>query len=200
MPSEENALVQILLARGINGESPVKRRASRKSVLTPKPRASAASRAPHTKTPRTTTPKRAARKSAAAPSAGDENYPPQPKKRRNTSKASKLQEDRRRNGALLLQVAVESLDLPLCLAPSTRYKCVVSSRLFHIGMNAGTSAGPSRPRSAAQRRPFADQLADASMYYSIVLMRTQMSNSTFPFSQLLQGSGHPRPMLDLGEG
>src|SRR6266403_759017 len=39
--------------------------------------------------------------------------------------------------------------------------------LFHVGMDTGTSAGPSLPRAAAQRKPFANQLADGSAYHTI---------------------------------
>lgn len=107
MPSEVNPLVDILLARGINGESPVKKRASRKSAVTPKPRPSTSSRAARTKTPRPGSPKRTARKSAAIPNDGDENNPPPARKRRGASKNSKLQESKRTKGALLRQVVVE---------------------------------------------------------------------------------------------
>ena len=93
VPSEGNALVDILLARGVNGDSPVKKRPPRKSALTPKPRSSAS----RTKTPRTGASKRAPRKSA---SVGDENYPPSVKKRRDPSRTSKLQASKKKDGAL----------------------------------------------------------------------------------------------------
>lgn len=161
MPSEGNALVDILLARGVNGESPVKKRPPRKSALTPKPRSSAS----RTKTPRTGASKRAQRKSAFVASEGDENYPPSMKKRRGTSRTSKLQVSKRTNGALLRQVKMGSLDSSCALCPlhTINYCDLV---LFHVGMDAGTSAGPSLPH-AAQQKPFADQLADASAYHSI---------------------------------
>jgi hypothetical protein len=44
--------------------------------------------------------------------------------------------------------------------------------LLDAEMNVGTSAGPSRPRTPAPERiPFADQLANASAYYSVVSSR-----------------------------
>ncbi|KAN0118808.1 hypothetical protein V8E52_004919 [Russula decolorans] len=122
VPSEGNALVEILLARGVNGESPAKKRPPRKSAVTPKPRSSAS----RTKTSRTGASTRASRKSAFVASEGDENYPPSMKKRRGTSGTSKLQVSKRTNG-----------------------------------MDASISAGLSLPHAATQRKPFADQLADA---------------------------------------
>ena len=115
MPSDVNPLVDILLARGINGESPVKKRAPRKSAVTSKPRPSTASRTPRSKTPRPGSPKRAARKSAAVPSEGVENHPPA-RKRRGASKTSKLQKGKRTNGAQLRQAIVVSPNAlcPLC--------------------------------------------------------------------------------------
>jgi hypothetical protein len=163
VPSEENPLVDILLARGVNGESPVKKRSSRKSALTPKPRSSASK----PKTPRTGASKRALRKSALVASVGDENDLPSMKKRRDTSKTSKLQVSKRTNGALLRQVKVESLDSSCALCPP-HYILLFGLVLFHIGMDAGTSASLLLPHAAAQRKPFADQLADASAYHSIL--------------------------------
>ncbi|KAH9040918.1 hypothetical protein EDB83DRAFT_2410760 [Lactarius deliciosus] len=81
VPAEGNDLAQLLLARGVNGESPTKRRSPRKSTAarrtTPK---SARSAKVATKTPRTA-PKRP-RKSTVVPDANlaDENAPlPQPR-------------------------------------------------------------------------------------------------------------------------
>ena len=163
VPSEGNPLVDILLSRGVNGESPVKKRPPRKSAHTPKPRSSAS----RTKTPRTGPSKRAPRKSALNASEGDENYPPSVKKRRDTSRTSKLQMSERANGALLRQVTVSSPDSSCALCPPHNiYYCVVSF-YFYVGMDPGTSAGLSLPHAAAQRKPFADQLADASAYHAI---------------------------------
>ena len=50
--------------------------------------------------------------------------------------------------------------------------------LFDVRMDTGASAGPSRPRTTAQRVPFADQLADASAYNSNVNANIQ----TQPYS------------------
>jgi hypothetical protein len=162
VPSEVNPLVDILLSRGVNGESPVKKRPPRKSAHTPKPRSSAS----RTKTPRTGASKRAPRKSAFNASGGDENYPASVKKRRDASRTSKLQVSKA-NGALLRQVTVGSLDSSCALCPPHNiYYCVVSF-YFHVGMDPGTSAGLSLPHAAAQRKPFADQLADASAYHAI---------------------------------
>jgi hypothetical protein len=117
VPSEGNPLVDILLARGINGESPLKRRPPRKAALTPKPPRPAASSVTQTKTPTRTptkTPLTGARKSAAHQrrpprNDGKENCPPRSRKSRNTLKGQKrLQEDRRRDGALLRQIVVVS--------------------------------------------------------------------------------------------
>ncbi|KAI0287881.1 hypothetical protein BC826DRAFT_1041928 [Russula brevipes] len=98
VPPEGNDLVGILLARGVNGESPFKKRAPRKkkSLATSTPRPSTpAAKATKTKTPRTRAPRPAPRKSAAVPSEGDENRPHPTKKRRGTSKASKSQKGKR---------------------------------------------------------------------------------------------------------
>jgi hypothetical protein len=113
VPSDGNALADILLSRGINGESPKRKRTPhKKSTLTPKTRAPSASRVLGSKTPRTGAPKRASRKSAAAPSDADENNAPPAKKRRDTSKRAKLPEGRKTPGAPLRQVAVGSLYSP----------------------------------------------------------------------------------------
>jgi len=102
VPSEGNALADILLSRGVNGESPIKKRAPRKkSAVTPKPRPSAASGVARSKTPRAGAPKRAARKSSAIPGHGDENQPPAAKKRNDTSNPARLSEGRRTHGAPL---------------------------------------------------------------------------------------------------
>jgi hypothetical protein len=110
VPSEGNVLVDMLLARGINGESPVKKRAPRKKPsVTPKtrtPSMTIVSRVLGSTTPRTDAPKRTSRKSAAAPSDVDENKHPPPKKR---SKRTKSADGRRTPGAPLRQVAVGSL-------------------------------------------------------------------------------------------
>ncbi|KAH9974568.1 hypothetical protein BGW80DRAFT_1458110 [Lactifluus volemus] len=59
VPSEGNVLADILLSRGVNGGSPIKKRASCKSAVTPKSRAPAASKAAaKSKTSRTGTSKR----------------------------------------------------------------------------------------------------------------------------------------------
>ena len=127
VPSEGNALVDILLLRGVNGESPVKKRTPRKkSTRTLKTRPpAAASRVAGSKTPRAGAPKRASRKPAAAPRDADENDPPLAKKRRNTSKRAKLSEGRRTPGAPLCQVAVRFASLTLHPVLCALYKCAV---------------------------------------------------------------------------
>ncbi|KAI9432736.1 hypothetical protein H4582DRAFT_1089429 [Lactarius indigo] len=108
VPAEGNDLAQLLLARGVNGESPTKRRSPRKSTTarrtTPK---SARSTKVATKTPRTAS--KRARKSTVVPDTNqaDENAaPPQPKialastkktKRSSTSK-SKTTKSRSQRG------------------------------------------------------------------------------------------------------
>jgi hypothetical protein len=52
---------------------------------------------------------------------------------------------------------------------------IARPRLFNLGVDSGTSAGPSRPRAAAQRRPFAVQLADASAHHSIFQLERKRS-------------------------
>jgi hypothetical protein len=47
-------------------------------------------------------------------------------------------------------------------------------------MDAGTSAGPSLPHAAAQRKPFADQLADASAYHSMFKVERKRLNLSSP--------------------
>jgi hypothetical protein len=117
-----------LLARGVNGESPVKKRPPRKSAHTPKPRSSAS----RTKTPRTGASRRAPRKSAFVASEGDENHPPSMKKRRDTSRTSKLQVSKRTNGALLRQVKWSRLiHLAPCVLRTlyiTTWTCFISRR------------------------------------------------------------------------
>lgn len=105
MPSEGNPLVDILLSRGVNGESPVKKRRPRKSAHTPKARSSAS----RTKTPRTGASKRAPCKSTFAARVGDENYPPSMKKRGGMSRTPKSQVREGTKGALLRQVKVGCL-------------------------------------------------------------------------------------------
>jgi hypothetical protein len=113
VPSEGNALADILLARGVNGDSPIKKRAPRKSVVTPKPRAPAASKeAARTKTPRTGTSKRGTRKSIAAQDK-KENILPVTKKRGGTSKTAKVQKSRTNDGAPFVNLVVHSLTSPL---------------------------------------------------------------------------------------
>ena len=65
MPAEGNALAQILLERGVNGESPIKQRPPRKSTTTRSTPKSARSAKVATKTPRTVS--KRARKSTVAP-------------------------------------------------------------------------------------------------------------------------------------
>ena len=102
VPSEGNELADILRARGVNGESPIKKRAPRKkSAVTPKPRPSAPSTVARSKTPRAGNPKRAARKSSAVPGHPDENRPPLFKKRYDTSNPARLSEGNRTPGTLL---------------------------------------------------------------------------------------------------
>lgn len=58
---------------------------------------------------------------------------------------------------------------------SLRSPCILCSALsinawsafFPVGMDTGPCAGPSRLLTTAQRAPFADQLADASAFFSI---------------------------------
>jgi hypothetical protein len=102
VPSEGNPLADILLSRGVNGESPLKKRPPKKSIRTPKPHSSAS----RTKTPRTGASKRAPSKSTRV---GDENYPPSMKKPRGMSRTPKLQVSERTNGALLRQVNARRL-------------------------------------------------------------------------------------------
>ena len=65
VPAEGNALAQILLERGVNGESPIKQRPPRKSTTTRSTPKSARSAKVATKTPRTVS--KRARKSTVAP-------------------------------------------------------------------------------------------------------------------------------------
>ena len=118
VPLESNPLVDILLARGINGDSPAKRRSLRKSALTPKLPRSAASKVTQTKTPTrspTKTPHTGARKSAArklhpSRNEGKENCAPRPRKLRDSSNVQKrLRGDRRTDGAPLCQIIAVSL-------------------------------------------------------------------------------------------
>ena len=190
MPSERNVLVDILLARGVNGESPVKRRPPRKSARTPKPHSSA-SRS-RTKTPRTGASKRALCKSSFVATVGDENYPPSVKKRRDTSKTSKLKVSERTNGALLRQVIASRLThLTPCVLRILYYHVV--SFYFYARMGAGTSAGLSLPLAAAQGKPFADQLADASAYHFVF----ELERKRFTRLLLPSQSNLPKRRLSL---
>ena len=90
MPAEGNAFVQVLLARGVNGESPIKRRSPRKSTTarptTPK---SVRSAKVATKTPRTAS--KRARKSIVVPGANpaDEDTLSLPRKAPASAKKNK---------------------------------------------------------------------------------------------------------------
>ncbi|KAH9034475.1 hypothetical protein EDB85DRAFT_1947493 [Lactarius pseudohatsudake] len=155
VPAEGNGLAQLLLARGVNGESPIKRRSPRKSTAarrtTPK---SARSAKVATKTPRTA-PKRA-RKSTVVPDANleDENLPlPQPRivpastkknKRSSTSKSKAPAPKSRgqRSRPKTKEVDIDGSDVDA--APPL------------------DSTGPSRPHAPTRpRKSFAHQLADA---------------------------------------
>lgn len=155
VPAEGNDLAQLLLARGVNGESPTKRRSPRKSTAarrtTPK---SARSAKVATKTPRTA-PKRA-RKSTVVPDANlaDENAPlPQPRvapvstkknKRSSTSKSKAPAPKSRgqRGRPKTKEVDIDGSDVDA--APPLDF------------------TGPSRPHAPTRpRKSFAHQLADA---------------------------------------
>jgi hypothetical protein len=116
-------------------------------------------------------------------------------------KTPKLPEGKKTNGALLRQVAVESIDSSRALCPPhvLFFYGLVS---FHVDVDTSISAGPSRSRASAQQMPFADQLADASTHHSFISASAQTSNSTFsfPYSQLYQNSHRLRRMLILNEG
>jgi hypothetical protein len=101
VPSKGNPLVDILLARGVNGESPIKKRASRKSTATPKLCTPTISKAARTKTPRAGSSKHGTHKSVAASNKkkGKENFSPAKKKRGGTLKSTKLQKSRTDDGA-----------------------------------------------------------------------------------------------------
>ena len=83
MPAEGNALAQILLGRGVNGESPMKRRSPRKSTTTRSTPKSARSAKVATKTPRTAS--KRARKSTVAPGASVAEEPKTAKKNKRPS-------------------------------------------------------------------------------------------------------------------
>ncbi|KAI0298463.1 hypothetical protein B0F90DRAFT_1861456 [Multifurca ochricompacta] len=124
VPAEGNDLLNILLARGVNGESPSKKRAAaaaprQSAAVTPKSRASTSTAmGARMKTPRTAL-KRSARKYVVVPNVRDEiSIPSSAKKRR---------------------AGDEDM---VATTPS--------------------AAGLSRSRVPAQKKPFADQLADAN--------------------------------------
>ena len=69
------------------------------------------------------------------------------------------------------------------LAPCALHTLYITAwpRFFYVGTDAGTSAGLSLPLAAAQWKPFADQLADASAYYSMFkLERQRLTRLLFP--------------------
>ncbi|KAI9429018.1 hypothetical protein H4582DRAFT_390211 [Lactarius indigo] len=151
VPAEGNDLAQLLLARGVNGESPTKRRSPRKSTTarrtTPK---SARSTKVATKTPRTAS--KRARKSTVVPDTNqaDENAaPPQPKialastkktKQSSTSKSKTTKSRSQRGRPKTKDVDFDDVDA----APP-------------LG-----AAGPSSPHAPARpQKSFANQLADA---------------------------------------
>jgi hypothetical protein len=68
----------------------------------------------------------------------------------------------------------------LRLVSSTHYILLCYLVLFHVGMDASISAGLSLPHAATQRKPFADQLADASAYHSIFKLEHKRLNSSSP--------------------
>ncbi|KAN0141815.1 hypothetical protein V8E53_000277 [Lactarius tabidus] len=148
VPAEGNALAQILLERGVNGESPMKRRSPRKSTTTRSTPKSARTAKVATKTPRTA-PKRA-RKSTVVPdaSAVDEPRGAPATKRTNkrpgtsTSKTPKAQSRPRKK---VVEVEVDDGG-DVDTAPPL------------------DSTTPSRPHPALRPKSFEDRLADALNY------------------------------------
>lgn len=87
------------------------------------------------------------------------------------------------------------LKLILRLASSAHYISLCGLVLFHVGMDAGTSAGLSLPLAAAQRKPFADQLADASAYSTTSISKLKGKRLTrllFPSQSKLPNLGSSR--------
>lgn len=154
VPAEGNALAQLLLARGVNGESPAKRRSPRKStVARPTAPKSARSAKVATKTPRAAS--KRARKSTVVPDADtvDENTTlPQPRiapastkknKRRSTSKSK---------------------------TPKSRSSQRSRPRTKEVDFDGGSdvdaappvdSAGPSSPHAPMRPKSLTNRLADA---------------------------------------
>ncbi|KAH8978881.1 hypothetical protein EDB86DRAFT_2990288 [Lactarius hatsudake] len=155
VPAEGNDLAQLLLARGVNGESPNKRRSPRKSTAarrtTPK---SARSAKVATKTPRTA-PKRP-RKSTVVPDANlaDENAPlPQPRIAPVSTKKNKRSSTSKSKAPAPKSRGQRS-------RPKTREVDIDGSDVDAAPLLDST--GPSRPHAPTRpRKAFAHQLTDA---------------------------------------
>lgn len=153
VPAEGNALAQILLERGVNGESPLKRRSPRKSTTTRATPKSTRTAKVATKTP-LPAPKRA-RKSTVAPGASVVDEPrfapatTKKNKRPSTStlKTPKVRAQRSRKQTKGIDVDDDEGD-DVDAAPP---------------LDSTTS---SRPHPAMRPKSFADRLADALNYAS----------------------------------
>ncbi|KAH9061927.1 hypothetical protein EDB87DRAFT_387579 [Lactarius vividus] len=154
VPAEGNDLAQLLLARGVNGESPTKRRSPRKSTAsrrtTPK---SARSAKVATKTPRTA-PKRA-RKSTVVPDANleDENAPLPPPK---TAPASTKKNKRS-------STSKSKAPAPKSRGQRSRPKAkeVIDGSDVDIVPPLDSMGPSSLPAPVRPQKSFADQLANA---------------------------------------
>jgi hypothetical protein len=188
VPAEGNALAQILLERGVNGESPMKRRSPRKSTTTRSTPKSARTAKVATKTPRTA-PKRA-RKSTVVPdaSAVDEPRGAPATKRTNkrpgtsTSKTPKAQSRPRKKvvevevddgggASIALARKCVGLNIPLPLPALTPTQHLIYAHLSCDGTRIDVDAAPpqdsttsSRLHPALRPKSFEDRLADARAY------------------------------------
>ena len=212
MPAEGNALAQILLERGVNGESPIKQRPPRKSTTTRSTPKSVRSAKVATKTPRTAS--KRTRKSTVAPGVSVAEEPKTAKKNKrpstSTSKTPKARSRKQTKG-----VDVDADDGGGA-SPTLGRKCVdlnnpfllpaltLSHHLIYAHLSCdGTcidvdaapplnSTTPSRPHPAMRPKSFEERLADArECIYAIQTYQKEL-NLCYAF-EVNYASGHCSP-------
>ena len=212
MPAEGNALAQILLERGVNGESPIRQRPPRKSTTTRSTPKSARSAKVATKTPRTAS--KRARKSTVAPGVCMVEEPKTAKKNKRPS-TSTLKTPKARSRKQTKGVDVDADDGGGA-SPTLGRKCVdlnnpfllpaltLSHHLIYAHLSCyGTcidvdaapplnSTTPSRPHPAMRPKSFEERLADArECIYAIQTYQKEL-NLRYAF-EVNYASGHCSP-------